>query len=106
MYNKSINQSINQSIRPCSAYLPVVASGESVVEQLLRYLACVCDDEIVGIEDHLACLCSVVSILLLLFTSDPALARGLSASKCVCGGRVWGVCVWEGVCFCVGRVCV
>ena len=62
-------------------FTSLVGNGESVVDQLLRYLRCVCDDEIVGIEDHLPCLCSVVSILHLLFTSDSALAESLSSSE-------------------------
>ena len=58
-----------------------MTNGERVVDQLLRYLRCVCDDEIVGIEDHLACLCSVVSIVHLLFTSDSAITESLSSSE-------------------------
>lgn len=55
----------------------LVENGEGVVSPLLAYLSSVCDYEIVSVSDHLSCLCSVVSVIQLLFTSDPAIAESL-----------------------------
>ncbi|KAK7481869.1 hypothetical protein BaRGS_00026895 [Batillaria attramentaria] len=58
----------------------LVERGEEVLMPLLQYLECVCQDEIVGLEEHSACLSSVFSLLNALFMSDSAIVEKLSTS--------------------------
>ncbi|XP_025086883.1 protein saal1-like [Pomacea canaliculata] len=59
----------------------LVEKGETVLLPLLQYLECVCEDEIVSLDDHSACLSSVFSLLHALFASDTAIAEKLSTSS-------------------------
>nr|KAG5695707.1 hypothetical protein BaRGS_022384 [Batillaria attramentaria] len=59
----------------------LVERGEEVLMPLLQYLECVCQDEIVGLEEHSACLSSVFSLLNALFMSDSAIVEKLSTSE-------------------------
>ncbi|XP_070200503.1 uncharacterized protein [Littorina saxatilis] len=63
----------------------LVENAESVLEPLLHHLSYVCDYEIVSVEDHLPCLCSVISIIHVLITSDSSVADKLSSKSTLLG---------------------